>query len=49
MSDMKEQLAIECCERGEIMDKLIALLFDMFRSYEYSFDLIIANEIEAYK
>jgi len=49
MSDLKDQLRLQCQERGEIISKTLALLFDMIHSYEASFDKVIQKEVTFFK
>ncbi|CDW85504.1 UNKNOWN [Stylonychia lemnae] len=42
-------LSTEVSERGELVQKVLALFFDMFRSYDMSFDKIIEQELNLYK
>ncbi len=39
----------ECQERGDIVDKILALVFDMFKCYDMSFENTIAGEIKLIK
>lgn len=49
LCDLKDQFKQSCVERGEIVEKILALVFDMFQSYEYSFDRIIDIEVKRFK
>eukprot|EP00347_Sterkiella_histriomuscorum_P007791 403347550 len=49
LSDLRDQLSTECSERGELVEKILALFFDMFTSYDLSFDKIIQQELNIYK
>ncbi len=49
LSDLKDQLTIECREKGALVEKLLALFFDMFKCYDLSFDKIIDQELNKFK
>jgi hypothetical protein len=42
---MRDQFQTECYEKGQVIDRVIALFFDMVSSYEMAFDKIISNEV----
>lgn len=49
LSDLKDQLTLECREKGALVEKLLALFFDIFKCYDLSFDKIIEQELAKFK